>query len=388
LKENPVFKTNVRSLLTRVDIPVRGGDLPETGADYPSWSPVIRDKRLVRRLLLSGSLGLGEAYQDGWWECDDLPSLFEVILKQKLDHAVRRNPAGLLLSAFGALVNLQSRSRAFAVGERHYDLGNELYQYMLGETMQYSCGYWREAKSLDEAQRAKMRLIAEKLKLERGMRVLELGCGFGELARFLAAEYGVKVAGYTVSKEQVAFAKERCAGLPVEVRLADYRSLPAGENGTYDRVVSVGMFEHVGPKNYRTYMRTAHRALKRGGLFLLHSIGGEGRIEPWLHRYIFPGGILPQEDQVTAAFRDLFVMEDWHNFGAHYAKTLAAWQHRFRRYWGIIQKADAAKFDQRFFRTWIYYLSCCEGAFRARRTQLWQVVLSKDGVPGGYRSVR
>jgi cyclopropane-fatty-acyl-phospholipid synthase len=383
-----MFKTNVRSLLARADIPVRGGDLPETGTDYPSWSPVVRNKWIGLRLLLAGSLGLGEAYQDGWWDSDDLPALFEIVLRDKLDHAVRHNPMGVLLSAFGALVNLQSRVRAFAVGERHYDLGNELYQYMLGETMQYSCGYWREAKNLDEAQRAKMRLIAEKLKLERGMRVLELGCGWGGLARFLAAEYGVEVVGYTVSKEQAAFAAPRRAGLPIDIRVEDYRSLPKEENGGYDRVVSVGMFEHVGPKNYRTYMQVAHRALKPGGIFVLHSIGGEGRIEPWLHRYIFPGGILPQEDQLTAAYLDLFVMEDWHNFGAHYAKTLAAWQHRFRSFWGIIRQTNPGKFDDRFFRTWIYYLSCCEGAFRARRTQLWQVVLSKGGVPGGYRSVR
>jgi len=386
-----MFKRTMLSLLARAGIEIQGSRL----SDIRGCDPVVHDERLYRRVALFGSLGLGEAYQDGWWDADDMPEFFRCVMSSGTDLAVRFNIATMLLGTAARMVNMQSALRAFMVGQQHYDLGNDLYGSMLDPTMSYSCGYWQEPgngaplMTLESAQCAKMRLIAMKLKLEPGMKVLEIGCGWGGLAEFLAKEYGVEVIGLTVSKEQARYARKRCEGLPVKISLQDYRALPAHYDGNFDRVVSVGMFEHVGPKNYRTYMDIAHRVLKQNGLFLLHSIGGDGRApEPWHHRYIFPNGVLPSEAQIAQAYHDRFVLEDWHNFGPYYAKTLAAWRENFEKAWPRLSGRDPARYDRRFYRTWIYYLASCEGAFQARRMHLWQIVLSKGGTSGVYQAVR
>jgi cyclopropane-fatty-acyl-phospholipid synthase len=388
-----MFKRFMVPLLARADIEIQGSRL----SDVRAYDPVVRDERLYRRVALFGSLGLGEAYQDGWWDADldGLPEFFRRIMSSGADRAVRFNIASTLLGATARIVNMQSALRAFMVGEQHYDLGNDLFDSMLDPTMNYSCAYWQEPvtgapiETLEGAQRAKMKLCALKLKLEPGMKVLEIGCGWGGLAEYLAREHGVEVVGLTVSKEQAAFARERCEGLPVQILMKDYRDLPARYDGYFDRIVSVGMFEHVGPKNYRTYMSIAHRVLKPNGLFLLHSIGGDGRQpEPWHHRYIFPNGVLPAADQIARAFQDILILEDWHNFGPFYAKTLAAWRKNFVEAWPRLSSRDPARYDRRFFRTWIYYLTSCEGAFLARRMNLWQIALRKAPANGAYQAVR
>lgn len=367
-------KKALAEILAIADIEVDGRD---------SWDIQVHDDRLYPRVLSQGSLGLGEAYMDGWWDCDSLDELFARILKSKLDSKVKMNLALIREAIISKLFNSQTKSRAFEVGERHYDIGNDLYEGMLDKRMIYTCGYWDKAKDLDSAQEAKLDLVCRKLGLKPGDRILDIGCGWGGFLKFAAERYGVSGVGVTVSKEQVALAKERCQGLPIEIRLQDYRDI----DEKFDHVVSLGMFEHVGYKNYRAYMRVAERSLKDGGLFLLHTIGGNLSVhgtDAWIEKYIFPNSMIPSMKQITSAYEGLFVMEDWHNFGADYDKTLMAWFRNFERAWPDI----ASRYSPRFYRMWRYYLLSCAGSFRARKNQLWQIVLSKDGVTGGYKSIR
>ncbi len=254
---------------------------------------------------------------------------------------------------------------------------------MLDKSMNYSCGYWKDADTLDAAQESKMALICRKLQLAPGMRVLDIGCGWGGLAAFMARHCQVSVVGVTVSEQQMVLAKERCQGLPVDIRLQDYRDL----NEPFDRVVSVGMFEHVGAGCYKTFMGVVNRCLKPQGLFLLHTIAGNRSVrssDPWVCTYIFPNSMVPSSRQITEAAEKYFVLEDWHNFGPDYDPTLMAWYENFVANWEKIKHA----YGNRFFRMWTYYLLACAGTFRARSNQLWQIVFSKGGVLPAYKSVR
>ena len=251
---------------------------------------------------------------------------------------------------------------------------------MLGERLIYSCAFWEHAASLDEAQEAKLDLVCRKLGLQPGMRVLDIGCGWGGAARYAAERYQVEVVGITVSQEQVRLAREMCRGLPIEIRYQDYRSLEE----PFDRILSVGMFEHVGPRNYVTFMDVVRRCLKENGLFLLHTIGTQQttkRCDPWIGRYIFPNSKLPSAREICAAMEGHFILENWQNFGADYDRTLMHWFRNFQENWSWLRD----RYDERFFRMWKYYLLSCAGVFRARANQLWQIVLSPQGVPGGYR---
>lgn len=348
------------------------------------WDPRILDERLFRRVLAQGSLGLGEAYVDGWWECPRLDELFCRALRADVDRALIGAWTDAWSLAKARLWNLQSRRRAGQVARRHYDLGNDLFFAMLDKRAIYSCGYWREAQNLDDAQEAKLRLVARKLGLEPGMRVLDLGCGWGGAACFLAERYGVDVVGVTVSEPQASFAREQCRGLPVTIELRDYREL----EGRFDRAYSLGMFEHVGRRNYRVFFDAVRARLADDGLFLLHTIGSpvsNRSADRWIDRYVFPNSMLPSAGQITAASEGRFLVEDWHSFGADYDTTLLAWYRNFASAWPQLARRYG---DGRFHRLWRYYLLGCAGSFRARRNQLWQVVLSPRGVPGGYRSFR
>ncbi|ODU08262.1 MAG: cyclopropane-fatty-acyl-phospholipid synthase [Rubrivivax sp. SCN 71-131] len=342
------------------------------------WDIRLLDPRVPRRVLLRGSLGLGEAYMDGQWSCERLDELFERLLRADLGNRLP-TLGGQWYGLQTRLFNLQTRSRAWQVGHAHYDLGNDFYAAMLDARMAYTCAFWAGAHTLDAAQEQKLDLVCRKLQLQPGMRVLDIGCGWGSFMRFAAERHGVQCVGVTISAEQAALGRKRCAGLPVEFRLADYRSL----DEPFDRVVSLGMFEHVGQKNHDTYMKVLRRCLHPGGLALLHTIGrneaGHGT-DPWIHRYIFPNGELPTIAQIGRACERRFVVEDLHNIGADYDRTLLAWHANFAAAWPRF----AARLGERFERMWRYYLLSCAGAFRARDIQVWQWVLSLPGRPGVY----
>jgi len=331
------------------------------------------------RILAGGSLALGESYMDGWWDCEALDQFFQRVMAARLDKTVCKSKALLGAAIKARLTGIHSRVRAFEVGRRHYDIGNDLFTVMLDQRMNYSCAYWQEADTLDEAQEAKLELICSKLGLKPGMRVLDIGCGWGGFAIYAAEKYGVEVTGVTVSREQAKLAQNCCAGLPVCIELKDYRDI----HETFDRIVSIGMFEHVGYTKYRSYMQVVNRCLKDDGLFLLHTIGGNTSVrsvDPWYAKYIFPNSMLPSARQITDAAEGIFILEDWHSFGSHYDSTLIAWHRNFLDNWCHLKDA----YDQRFQRMWVYYLLSSAGSFRARRNQLWQVVFSKNGGSGNY----
>ena len=350
------------------------------GIDGPHpWDIRIHHPDTFDRFLAKGRLGAGESYEDGWWDCDALDEFACRILRSDVLRRVRwKSMVGPLIKAH--VINLQSHRRAFQIGERHYDLGNDLFAAMLGRRMVYTCAYWDRAVTLDDAQENKLDLVCRKIGLQPGMRVLDIGCGWGAFGKFAAERYGAETTGVTVSREQVELGRELCSGLPVRFELQDYRDV----RGRYDRVVSLGMFEHVGEKNYRTFMETIRRVLPDEGLFLLHTIGSPKTVratDPWIGRYIFPNSLIPSAEQIARAFDGLFVLEDWHSFGADYDKTLVAWWRNFDAHWPALRD----RFGGRFYRRWRYYLLTCAGSFRARSNQLWQLVLSPRGVAGGYR---
>jgi cyclopropane-fatty-acyl-phospholipid synthase len=343
------------------------------------WDVRVIDDRLFQRVLSHGTLGLGEAYMDGWWECDAIDQMVDRAHRSQIARRLV-SPITVLRVAEAKVRNLQRGERAYEVGRRHYDIGNDLYAAMLDPTMMYSCGYWRAADDLAGAQAAKLDLIRNKLALEPGMRVLDIGCGWGGAARFLAEQAGVEVVGITISNEQAKLARETTAGLPVEIRVQDYRDVTE----QFDRVYSIGMFEHVGVKNYPAYMQAVRRCLAEpSGISVLHTIGGNrpsSRTDPWMDRYIFPNSMLPAASQITKAAEDELTLEDWHNFGPDYDRTLMAWHANVTAAWPDLP----AVYDERFRRMWNFYLLVSAGGFRSRYLQLWQLVFSRDGLADVY----
>jgi cyclopropane-fatty-acyl-phospholipid synthase len=364
----------VRDLFALADVRVNG---------VRPWDIQVHNPALFPRVLAGGSLALGESYMDGWWDCEALDQFSYRILKAELDKKVRGMKHVLWNMVIAGLMNPQKKTRAYEIGKHHYDLGNELFRSMLDARMVYSCGYWSTAENLDQAQEAKLDLICKKIGLQPGQRILDIGCGWGSFARYAAQHYHVEVVGITVSREQTALGSELCAGLPIHLRLQDYRDL----DEEFDHIVSVGMFEHVGYKNYRTFMETARRCLKPEGRFLLHTIGGTTSLtstDPWISTYIFPNSMIPSAAQITAAAEGSFVLRDWHCFGTHYDRTLMAWHDNFVKNWDQIKD----RYDTRFYRMWTYYLLCCAGSFRANKNQLWQIVFTRIEAGGDCTSIR
>ena len=369
------FKQHFLTALNDIDVRIDG--------DRP-WDITLHDERLYRRIGRTGLLGLGDAYVDGWWDCPSIDRLFDRALRADLPRLFRYQPATILRYGLEKLFNRQRLSRSKSNIHRHYDLGNDLFEAMLDEHMAYSCGYWKNATTLNRAQEAKLDLVCRKLGLEPGMRVLDVGCGWGSFVQFAAEQYGCRVIGITLSSEQANYAQHRCHGLPVEIRLQDFREV----DELFDRIVSIGMFEHVGPKNHRLFMQMMRRCMNPDGLSLLHTLA-LSRSWPnlsdseliWTTNHIFPGGVLPSLAQIGQALDGLLVTEDMENFGSDYDHTLMAWHENFIRNWPDLK---GVRYDDRFYRLWTYYLLSCAGATRARKYQVWQMVLSPLGVRGGY----
>lgn len=356
-----------RDLLASAGVTV-GGDQP--------WDIQVHDDRLWSRVLRDGTLGAGEAYEEGWWDTPALDQFIDRVMRVRLGETLRENWMIVAHAVRARILNLQSITRSFDNGQRHYDIGNDLYEAMLGGRLLYTCAYWPNAKTLDEAQDAKLDLVCRKIGLKPGMRVLDLGCGWGGFAAFAAERYQVSVTGFTVAQEQVKWAHDHYPNLPIDIRLDDYRNA----TGTYDAVVSIGLMEHVGWKNYRSYMELADRLLAPGGVAFVHTIAANrprAHIDPWFDKYIFPNAVLPTLARLTAAMEDIFVAEDVHNIGEDYDLTLMAWWNNFDAAWPTLR----AKYGDAFYRRWKYYLLACAGAFRSRAQQLFQLVMTRPGTP-------
>jgi len=416
--ENSVFAPTIKRIFSSFGVDING--------DKPSDMKFNTNKmwyRMVKYHIGIDRLAVGEGYMDGLWDCDDLQTFFEKVFLEshyafnKHSMRVSKLVHSLPLLAF----NLQSKSRCKKDISSHYDIGNDLFKLMLDRSMNYSCGYWTKnaflnptigenelqvktntlCETLDEAQLNKMLLIARKLNLSPGMTILDIGCGWGYLAKFLAINFDVHVLGITISKEQIKYATTtdleqheldflRIPGLKSEgtgtfkFELRDYRDTKE----TFDRIVSVGMLEHVGKKNYDEYFKICHRNLKDDGLALIHTIGVchdfVPQVEPWCNKYIFPGGMTPYQHQIVKATFGRFVIEDWHNMGYNYYRTLNVWHKNFLKSWPQLE----GKYDQRFKRMWEFFLCSSAALFKTRRLNLWQIVLSKDGFQGGYVSLR
>ncbi|HEY0481807.1 MAG TPA: cyclopropane fatty acyl phospholipid synthase [Kofleriaceae bacterium] len=356
-----------RDLLAEADIKV-GGDRP--------WDLQVHDERIWTRLLRDGTLAAGEGYVEGWWDTPALDQFIDRVLRVRLAQTLRENWLLVAQAVRARILNLQSLTRSFDNGQHHYDIGNDLYEAMLGGRLLYTCAYWPGATTLDEAQDAKLDLVCRKVGLKPGMRVLDLGCGWGGFAAFAAERYKVTVTGFTVSQEQVRWANDHYPHLPIDIRLDDYRNA----TGTYDAVVSIGLMEHVGWKNYRGYMELVDRLLAPGGVAFVHTIAGNtprSHIEPWFDKYIFPNAVLPTLARLATATEGLFVIEDVHNIGEDYDRTLLAWWHNFDAAWPKLR----ARYGDAFYRRWKYYLMASAAAFRSRSQQLYQMVLTRPGTP-------
>lgn len=361
------FRNRFQELIAPTDIQING---------TRPWDIQVRDDRFYPRFWAGGTLAFGESYMDNWWSCGQLDELIHRILKAGIEDKIRNSPKYWWDSLRARLKNPQSGNGARQVVEIHYDLDNELYQKMLDQRMLYTCAYWEGAQTLEEAQEKKLDLICRKIGLEPGMAVLDLGCGWGGFAKFAAEKYRAHVTGVNLSKEQIELGQERCRGLPVELKFMDYREV----EGRFDRVISIGIMEHVGSKNYKTYMDVVDRCLTPDGIAFIHTIGNNksySDVDPWFKKYIFPNSLIPALSQLSRAMEGRFVLEDLHNIGPHYDRTLTAWNDRFQRYWPELKE----RYSERFKRMWEYYLLASAGAFRARNLQVWQMVLTRIGRP-------
>lgn len=367
-------KSIIETLLLDTDITINGTEPHDIIVNNPSF---------YTRVLKEGSLGFGESYVEGWWDCDKLDVLFYKLFTKGIENKLKINWRLAFLIAKTKLLNLQTKSKVKKSIAHHYDIGNNLYQEMLDPLMMYSCGYWKNATNLKEAQEQKLKLICEKLNLKPGQKVLDIGCGWGGFAYYAATNYKVSVIGITISNEQKKFATQKCQNLDVEIRFQDYRDI----NEKFDRIVSIGMLEHVGHKNHEEFMNIICHNLTENGICLLHFIGNirtNSNIDPWIHRYIFPNGSIPSMAQIGEAIEGKLILEDCQNIGIHYDYTLMSWKENFKNYW----KKSNSDCDSTFYRMWNYYLSCSAASFRSRHLNLWQVILTKPSFYDKYESIR
>ena len=378
-----LLEENVRHGTLAMQLP--DGSERRFGSGQPEATIRFTDPATLRRIAYDPGFEFGQTYMEGGWDYGEegLPALLNVTMGNFAGFFANRSrkPLSFLQKA---LQQSNRVRRAYRNVSHHYDLDEWLFRRFLDRGMFYSCAYFeRHDMTLEEAQQAKCRMIARKLLLEPGMRVLDVGSGWGGLAMHLAREHGVSVDGLTLSREQLRVAREECARRGLEGRVAfhfrDYRE----HRGQYDRIVSVGMFEHVGQPYYTAFFRQLSDLLKEDGVALLHTIGrtnGPGTTNTWLRHYIFPGGYTPALSELSAALEQTPLMvTDLEVWRLHYAETLAEWYRRFES----VRAEVAERFDERFCRMWEFYLASCEGTFRYWDQVVFHVQMAKrhDAVP-------
>ncbi len=365
-------KKTVKELFEKKGIEINGKN---------NWDIQVYNEKIYSRILGGGSLALGESYMDGWWDCKRLDLFFEKLTTGRIRENLNFNLIFLVIKS--KLFNMQNKIKSKEVIKKHYDLDNDLYLSFLDPNNQYTCGYFENTNNLNKAQEKKLDLICKKLQLKKTDKVLDIGCGFGGLAKYITKKYGCHVTGISISDEQIKYAKKYTKGLNVTIKKQDYRDI----KGKYDKIVSVGMFEAVGHRNFRKFMKIVERSLKDDGLFLLHTIGQSRTTKsgnPWIEKYIFPNGMLPSIKQIGNAIENLLIIEDLHNFGPYYTKTLIEWEKNFKKSWPKLKK----KYDQKFYRMFKYYFLFCAGIFKSRKIHLWQMVFRKEKPSDVYKSIR
>ena len=370
-------KEIIEKLLEQADIKINGNR---------PWDIKVLDERFYNRVLSQGALGLGESYMDGWWDSDALDETIFRAIRAGGEELISKNVTTAIHVIKSKILNLQTKIKSKDVTKEHYDIGDDLYMAMLDPYSQYTCAYFKDTNDLNVAQEKKMDLICRKIHLKPTDEVLDIGCGWGGFALWMAEKYGCKVTGINLAEGQVRYAKNHIKNSNVEILNMDYRDIPRFQR-KFDKVTSVGMMEHVGYKNHRKLMENVKEVIKPSGLFLLHHCAVDKSMttsNQWTTKYIFPGAILPSMAQIAKSAEGLFVMEDWHNIGAHYDPTLMAWYKNFETAWPQLKD----HYGERFFRMFRYYLLTSAGGFRARDLELWQTVFSPEGIVGGYQSVR
>eukprot|EP00928_Gymnodinium_smaydae_P010979 TRINITY_DN14121_c0_g5_i1.p1 TRINITY_DN14121_c0_g5~~TRINITY_DN14121_c0_g5_i1.p1 ORF type:complete len:417 (-),score=86.53 TRINITY_DN14121_c0_g5_i1:242-1492(-) len=367
---------------TAVRAIVKFGGIPESVFDHIE----VVDSSAWYDIITKGNFGIAEGYMHGKLKVDPLPFFLSVLNgtsvgTRRKEHAdVLGWVMGLVAlptDLLGLVTNQQTKDRSRRVTEQHYDAGNDLYERMLGPSMSYTCAYWKGAENLDQAQENKFDLIRRKLELAPGMKVADLGMGWGTAAEHMHKQAGVNVTGVSLSKEQVKWAQQNLAKPGLQFIWSDFRDHCEDPKymGYYDRVYSIGMMEHVGYKNYQTFFKCIKNLLKPDGLAVVHTIGEPDFVsagDPFLEKYIFPGVVIPALSKVTPAFENDFILEDFQNFGHDYSRTLAAWSENSKAFF----KENPTAYSLEFQRMWDYYLKMCEALFELRINQLWHFVLS------------
>jgi cyclopropane-fatty-acyl-phospholipid synthase len=348
------------------------------------WDIQINNPLTLGRIMRDGSLGMGESYMDGWWDCQAIDQMMTRAVRARL-HEHLGTPRAHVQSWFGQWAKRLPSSNARIVGRAQYDLNNQLFCAMLDSSMSHSSAYWEEgATTLEQAQEAKMEMVCRKLQLKPGMRLLDIGCGWGSFMRYAAKHYGVTALGLTTSKEQMALGQSMNQDLPVQFEHTDIQHFNTNSRSQFDCVVSLGMLNTPVLAANNALFSTARRSLKKDGLFLLETMGNNQRgqlLEPWLQKHLLCQIPLPSLGDVTDVAQLDFVVEDVHNLGADHDRTLLHWHQRFERAWPQLRLA----YDERFYRMWRYHLMGSAGSFRARSTQIWQMVMSPKGLSSVYR---
>ena len=372
---NPKSQDWLAQLLASADIHLNGSR---------PWDIQIKHPQTLQRLLSQGGSALGESYMDGWWECQAIDLMVERAMRAGLQEKLA-TPRAWWESFKGGMRPRDGVDQSRIVGRMHYAVGNQVFQAMLDPYMAHSCAYWVEgAQTLEEAQIAKLEMVCRKLQLRPGMRVLDMGCGWGSFMRYAAEHYGVTVLGLSNVPHQIELGKTLARHLPVQFELSDYAQFNTDGKSKFDRIVSIGTFEQLGQAHVAAFFETAKRCLKDDGWMLLQTQGKSNRqrlLDAWNDKYIYPQGYLPRLDEVTQASEAHFVVEDVHNIGADHDRTLLHWHQRFEMAWPQLRLSH----DERFYRMWRFHLLSSAASFRTRHHQMWQLVLSPKGLHKVYR---